>query len=253
MATLSTGPVGIGDRIGSTNATLVHATMRADGLLLKPDVPALTMEAVFVAAAARTIPGRLELLDELTAAWSAHGPDRAWRWYYVLAANITQAYSLAPADLGPALAATAYVAVDFFAIAGGGGGRGLAKPVNASAALIVAPGNAQPSPPTGAVPVRYYILAPVLGPSGWVLIGEGGGKFVPMSGLRSRMLTVSPTGFSVEVEFDDDGAEQSLEMLVAAPAAPGDVAAVICTRPAAPNVSVTLTCEGSGAAGCTCE
>ena len=39
MATLSTGIVGISDKIGLTNMTLVNKSIRADGLVLKPSVP----------------------------------------------------------------------------------------------------------------------------------------------------------------------------------------------------------------------
>ena len=39
MATLSTGTVGISDKIGLTNMTLVNKSIRADGLVLKPSAP----------------------------------------------------------------------------------------------------------------------------------------------------------------------------------------------------------------------
>ena len=39
LALLSTGPVGISDAVGATNATLVRRMIRSDGTLLKPARP----------------------------------------------------------------------------------------------------------------------------------------------------------------------------------------------------------------------
>ena len=39
IATLSTGIVGIGDKIGMTNLNVISRSMRADGLILKPSRP----------------------------------------------------------------------------------------------------------------------------------------------------------------------------------------------------------------------
>lgn len=47
MATLSTGPVGIGDAIGATNATLLRVATRSDGMLLKPGRPLTSMDIQF--------------------------------------------------------------------------------------------------------------------------------------------------------------------------------------------------------------
>ena len=47
VATLSTGPVGIGDKPGATNATLVRRCVRQDGRILQPDKPATTVDSLF--------------------------------------------------------------------------------------------------------------------------------------------------------------------------------------------------------------
>ncbi|CAN8072943.1 unnamed protein product [Agarophyton chilense] len=44
LAVMSAGPVGIGDRLGRTDRELVLKCCRADGLLIKPDVPMTAME-----------------------------------------------------------------------------------------------------------------------------------------------------------------------------------------------------------------
>ena len=47
MSVLSTGPVGIGDRINYTNVSLVAATCMSNGTLLKPSRPLAAIDAVF--------------------------------------------------------------------------------------------------------------------------------------------------------------------------------------------------------------
>lgn len=44
LLVLSTGPVGIGDRIDRTDPTVVKACCRADGMLIKPDEPLRVLE-----------------------------------------------------------------------------------------------------------------------------------------------------------------------------------------------------------------
>jgi hypothetical protein len=51
LSALSAGPVGIGDRIGRTDAEIVRRTCRADGLLVKPDLPIAALERCFRADA----------------------------------------------------------------------------------------------------------------------------------------------------------------------------------------------------------
>ena len=45
LALLSTGPVGISDAVGATNATLVRRMIRSDGTLLKPARPIVAVDA----------------------------------------------------------------------------------------------------------------------------------------------------------------------------------------------------------------
>lgn len=47
ISTLSTGPVGIGDKLGFTNATLARMTCASNGVLLKPSLPASPVDAFF--------------------------------------------------------------------------------------------------------------------------------------------------------------------------------------------------------------
>ena len=47
LSTLSAGPVGVGDALGQIDASNLERAMRADSVLLKPDVPAQPIDAVY--------------------------------------------------------------------------------------------------------------------------------------------------------------------------------------------------------------
>ena len=243
VAALSGGPVSSGDKMGLANATLLMASARAgDGLLLKPDRPATLMDTVYTAALAAAPPGAATLpLQELTHTWSAHGPARAYRWHYLLAANMSADVQLRVADLGPAASSTgAYAVFDYFALRSGGGSG---APFDAARPLLIPRGTALPAPPPDAVPLRYLVAAPVLR-SGWVLVGEAG-KFVTMAGARAQNFVETAAGFSVEVvALGSEG----IEVLVVPPGGAQPVAVDCSTTAAQP--SRTLVCSG---VACTCS
>jgi hypothetical protein len=78
LSALSSGPVGIGDRIGRTDRALVLRTCRPDGVLVKPDVPLAALERCF-----RESPF-LAPEPLLAECWSEHP---AGRWIYLAALN----------------------------------------------------------------------------------------------------------------------------------------------------------------------
>ncbi|MFZ0662999.1 MAG: hypothetical protein WAM66_09930 [Acidobacteriaceae bacterium] len=53
LDTLSAGPVGVGDALDDIDAANLKTTMRADSVLLKPDVPVRPMDAMYVSDAAK--------------------------------------------------------------------------------------------------------------------------------------------------------------------------------------------------------
>lgn len=240
VATLSTGPVSPGDKIGLANASLLMASYRAgDGLLLQPDRAATIMDAVYAMALAAAPPTAATLpLQELTHTWSAHGPARAYRWHYILAANLSADVDLNVADLGPESGPAGYAVFDYFALRGGGAGA----PLNATRPLRIPRGTALPDAPADALPLRYFVAAPILR-SGWVLVGEAA-KFVTMAGARMRNFAEADAGFSVDVAAL--GAED-IDVLVVPPGRAQPVA-VACGTTAAQPVR-TLTCSG---AACAC-
>lgn len=80
LSALSAGPVGIGDRIGRTDRSLVLRCCRSDGLLLKPDRP--------IAALDGSLLGEPERGEGLLWADTASGP---WRYVVALHAALERA------------------------------------------------------------------------------------------------------------------------------------------------------------------
>jgi hypothetical protein len=88
LAALSTGPVGVGDRIGEADPDLIRRTCRADGVLVRPDVPVAATDA-----AAFTAP----VWTGAPIVASAHTQHTAGRWAYVVACNVGMNHETATA------------------------------------------------------------------------------------------------------------------------------------------------------------
>jgi hypothetical protein len=98
LAALSAGPVGIGDRAGTSVREIAMRTCRQDGVLVKPDVPIAALDRCFAESPfLRPAP----LIGET---WSDHP---AGRWSYVACFNAWRGaerieFLVDPADLGAA-------------------------------------------------------------------------------------------------------------------------------------------------------
>ena len=79
LAALSAGPVGVGDRIGEADVGLIRRTCRADGVLVRPDVPIAATDGAMFAAPVWS--------GELLVG-SAHTQHAAGRWGYVVSCNV---------------------------------------------------------------------------------------------------------------------------------------------------------------------
>jgi hypothetical protein len=103
LALMSTGPVGISDQIGMTNATLVKRTIRADGVLLKPSKAITAVDSTFLegqrGGATSTASGSGYL-------YGTHGVGRSWiflSFKAAVAASRTATMSISAIDFWPKL------------------------------------------------------------------------------------------------------------------------------------------------------
>jgi hypothetical protein len=155
LATLSAGPVGIADPIGSIHGgNLLHAARR-DGVIVKPDVPLTPTDASYsnMAHSANT--------PQIAFTWSDFG---ALRTHYVFAfaqGGTNTLANFSPADFG--IEAPVYV-YDYFA--------GIGQLLN--------PSETVQKPIAG--DALYLVLAPV-GPSGIAIVGDTD-QFVTMGKKR---------------------------------------------------------------------
>jgi hypothetical protein len=163
LATLSGGPVGIGDPIGKLDGRNLMRVVRGDGVIAKPDSALLPLDSSFIQDANHPSGSMI------AATYSDHGAIRAW---YVVAydrGTSSSAPAISPSSLGMTGQLVAY---DFF---------------GANAKLVSA--NDQ-------VPVPqhdgfgYLILVP-LGKSGAALLGDAD-QFVSLS--RERISSLSDAG-----------------------------------------------------------
>ena len=106
LSALSAGPVGIGDRIGEADIDLIRRTCRADGVLVRPDVPIAAVDR-----AAFTAP----VWSGEPVVATTHTRHAAGRWGYVFTCNVgsdePRTARVSFADLGDDLPETAEYAV----------------------------------------------------------------------------------------------------------------------------------------------
>jgi len=109
LASLSSGPVGIGDEIGCTDRDLVLRTCREDGVLVKPDVPIAALDRCFM---------HNSFLEPQPLVGETYSEHPAGRWWYVAVFNACRTkqtidYRIALGDLGPSAPRAAVIAFDW--------------------------------------------------------------------------------------------------------------------------------------------
>jgi hypothetical protein len=174
LATLSAGPVGIGDAIGKENKANIFKSVRADGVIVKPDVPCVPLDQCYVADAAN----RGEPL--LAATYTSHNGLRAG-YVFAFNRNRTQPMSahFTPGELGNTGKVCLYDSA-----------AGTLAPLNSNERFTVS------LPPNAA---RFYIVAPV-GGSGIAFFGDIG-KFVSTGKQRISELKDQPGKLTAAVLF----------------------------------------------------
>jgi hypothetical protein len=183
LSTLSAGPVGIGDAIGSENKLNLFKAVRSDGVIVKPDVPILPLDKCYIADA-QHMPAPLIA--------STHTDHDGLRTAYVFAFNRPKTEGsnvvFASSELG--FAGQVYV-YDCFS----GAGRLLDAKTNLTATLD-----------KGAV--AFYVVAPV-GKSGIAFLGDTG-KFVSTG--KQRIASIRDDAGKMVVTVNFAAAENSVTL-----------------------------------------
>jgi hypothetical protein len=176
ISTLSAGPVGPGDALGTVNAANLLKSVRPDGVIVKPDVPLVPVDDTYVNDA--------QNLNHpfIAATYTDFANSRALYVFAYGESPTNLSASFTPASLG--ISGNAYV-YDYFAATG--------TVVNAGSAFSFTT-----TMPNGTNGGSYFIAAPI-GPSGVALIGDIG-KFVTLGKKRFSQLTDTGTLIAT-VEF----------------------------------------------------
>jgi hypothetical protein len=190
LSTLSAGPVGVGDAIGTETKTNLVRAVRADGVIVKPDAPIVPTDSSYLADA-RDLKAPL-----LSSTFTDHGPLRT---VYVFACVRPKMpggeVRFAPSEFG--LSGQVYV-YDYFA----GKGHRLDACTSFSA-------------PLAAKGTAFYVLAPV-GKSGIAFLGDSG-KFVSNGRQRISTCQDQPGQLSLKVLFAEAETSVVLHGFAAAP------------------------------------
>jgi hypothetical protein len=179
LAALSAGPVGIGDRVGRSDRDLILRTCRADGVLVKPDVPVAALDRCWRGHAA---------LEPNPLVGEAHSVHSAGRWHYLVSMNAWRGarplrFRLALADLGPLAPSAPLLAWDWRR------GRGAPVAPDGGFELELAP-----------LDWDYRVLCPLL-PGGLAVVGDPS-RYATAGDRRIARVRTTPGG----VAFDALGA-----------------------------------------------
>ncbi len=171
LGALSAGPVGTGDALGKEDRANIMKTERADGVLVKPDVPIMPLDRMYIAGA------KGSAAPFIADTWTRDGRVRTgYVFAFSHSSQAGQTVSFRPAEVG--IHTTAYV-YDYFK----------------HQAQRVAPG-ASYSAQLGANGAGYFLVAPVA-PNGIALFGDHG-KFITMG--KQRMASLSEKHGEVKAE-----------------------------------------------------
>ena len=191
LATLSAGPVGIGDPIGSINGGNLLRAVRRDGVIVKPDAPLTPTDASYSNMAHGTD------TPQIAFTWSDFGALRT-NYVFAFTQGTNALAKFSPSDFGMSTPVYVY---DYFAGTG----------------QLVDPSDAIQKQISG--DALFLVLAPV-GPSGIAMVGDTG-HFVTMG--KKRVTGFTDRGAArVAVTFADG--ETSRVITGYSPVAPSIVA-----------------------------
>ncbi len=227
LATLSAGPVGIGDAIGSEDKANLEKVMRQDGVIVKPDVPCVPLDQCYLRDAAG---GGGPLV---AATYTDHD---GFRTAYLFAYNQNDLASgdasVSPSELG--LRGDVYVYEP---------ATGLAKRINAGDPISIS---------LAPRAWRYFAVAPA-GPGSVAFLGDSG-KLVGTGKQRVSRLTETKEGIEATVLVCPG---ETVELHGFAPKAPvatvihgvGQMVGPIRFDAGSGHYTIAVQCpEGSGAA-----
>jgi hypothetical protein len=203
VSRLSGGPLAPADRIGYLNLENINQTIRSDGIILKADTPARTMDLAFFLGF-KSGPTLLNLTSTSSSHRIQDGQmNPTFKWHYIVAADTLQEITIMPSDLGEVDNGNTFFVFDYYQ-----------KPTQlsrfqASSPLVIP----ALEPNRLVVSFKYYVVFQAS--NSYSLIGERN-KFALASGQRFTSITKSTENgvTTTTVSFSGAPKEQvSIEML----------------------------------------
>lgn len=193
LCTLSAGPVGVGDGLGTVNTNNLLKAVRPDGVIVKPDAPIVPLDQNYLDDA------RGLNLPMVAGTHVAHGDQRALYLYSYARNSSSTNTSFTPGKLG--LSGSVYV-FNYFSQTG--------AVVNASSPFSFSTTTA--SNTGGGI---FHVVVPV-GPSGIALLGDTN-KFVTLG--KKRVSSLADKGI-IKATVQFAAGETNVTMVGYAPSAP---------------------------------
>ena len=228
VAVFSAGAVAPGDGIGQSNASLIMRTCNSEGRLLKPTRPMGSLDLWYAARTFNAQPVAWTL-------WTTYTELTGWRWWYLMAVD-TPAMEVTADDLHLDLTPMAGEWVEWRATMGVDDYSTLRRYTGVTAVVA-----------TKLPAFTITHLAPVLGASGIVVLGERE-KWVRAS--EQRMAYVDVGADAVSVVLAGEGGELvAMDWTVVTDSGVGEVKTQTCTVGA--NGQVVLRVATDGSATCS--
>jgi hypothetical protein len=247
MATLSNGPVWIGDQVGQLNGTLARLMCRNDGLILRPNAPCTAVDAMLNFTGGGEICATFATTAaDFVAGATGYAMGETPGWIYILWADTPSDVHVRMGVDVPGDPAQAYVAVT----------DGSAAPV------AVAPGEAWTLPALRArsanvsdynrtLSWRMTRLAPRL--DKFALLGEmrldaGASKFVAVSRQRVLNITVTDDAFQATCALAPQEPPVAITIMC-----DDKVGESLCTSNATEAATRVVRCDSSCRCSCSSE
>jgi hypothetical protein len=207
VSTLSAGMVGISDKIGEEDPATILQAVRADGVIVKPDVPLLPIDADYINDAKEE---QTALVCATHTTQDDHSSAASAQYVFAIQRSGADGWSIDAASLGLSGRVFAY---DYF----GGTGRAIDAGQQRLAGQLKKDAWA------------YWVLAPV-GESGMALIGDTG-KFVTRGKARIAAVQDDAKGLHTSVLLAAGESAVTLALYAPNGAAPRvDVTNGVCRR-----------------------
>lgn len=242
-ATLTRGPVSVGDRIGKTNFTVLKPCCSSSGTILSPSHALKPIDATYQPGSVANGLQFTGVWGAAQAVWTAFSEVGTAAAYTVLAVSLPEEYPMKPTELWPAPPANSSLwAFDWGATscAAGRPVTGCLRAVTDESPLLLSTPPETRSRGSVVHGLQHSVVTREM-PGGWVVLGEPE-KYVPLSPARFTVVSATQPGERLGPSA----------LTLAVRGAPGEVVEVLLKKPGLTVLTmVTMSIGVTGVAQAT--